>query len=116
MHISTVSEADGFVERNGPIIFAIFKPERAYLVDVGNHGDWANENLIRTIIETWPNDGLAFEMKGITAGEGYSNEGRGKLRAVGYATYVQIERRVFVPGGGLSTAGTSSKASVMSEG
>jgi hypothetical protein len=38
LHVSRVVEPDGFVKRGGPVIFAIFKPDRAYLIDVMGHG------------------------------------------------------------------------------
>jgi hypothetical protein len=38
LHISTAIESDGFVARDGPLIFAVFKPLVAYLIEVMNHG------------------------------------------------------------------------------
>ena len=56
LHVSTQVESDGFVRRDGPIIFAIFKPNLAYLIDIMKHGDWACEHMIRVIVDTWPNE------------------------------------------------------------
>jgi len=97
LHISTATEADGFVKREGPLIFAIFKPARAYLIDAGAHRDFTREQLIRIIIETWPDDGLAFELKGILGGgRSYTDEERAGLRAAGLsAPFVPINGRIF---------------------
>lgn len=117
LHVSTTTDPDGFVERADPIIFAIFKPERAYFIDAGTHRDFARGQLIRIIIETWPDDGLAFELKGILGGaRSYTDEERTKLRAAGLSVLsVQINSRCFAPAGGFSTAGISDKASINSE-
>jgi hypothetical protein len=114
LHVSTATEADGFVKRAGPLIFAIFKPACAYLIDAGAHRDFAREQLIRIIIEAWPDDGLAFELKGILGGgRSYTDEERAGLRAAGLsAPFVPINGRIFWPVGGMSTAGTSDKASI----
>jgi hypothetical protein len=55
LHISTTVEADGFVERDGPLIFAAFKEQTAYLIDVMSHRDWTNDHLIQVIVRSWPN-------------------------------------------------------------
>ena len=103
---------DGFVKRTGPLIFAIFKPGRAYLIDAGAHRDFEREQLIRIIIETWPDDGLAFELKGILGGaRAYTDEERAGLRAAGLSSFVQIDGRIFATAGGISSAGTTDKAS-----
>lgn len=113
LHISTTAEADGFVERDGPVILAIFRPKCAYLIDVGNHGDWAQERLIRVVVATWPDDELALEIKWILGGgRSYTNDERAKRRAAGISTFVQIDNRVFAPAVGISTAGTSVKVLV----
>jgi hypothetical protein len=113
LHISTTVEADGFVERDGPLIFAVFKQQTAYLIDVMNHREWTNEHLIQVIVRTWPNAGLAFELKGIIPSEQtYTAEERSKLRGVGVSSFVNIDGRAFMPNAGISTAGTSTRASM----
>ncbi len=113
LHISTTVEADGFVKRNELLIFAAFKERTAYLIDVMNHREWTNDHLIKVIVETWPNAGLAFELKGIIPSEQtYTAEERAQLRGVGMSTFVKIDGRAFMPNSGISTAGTSTRASL----
>ena len=96
------------MKRDGPIIFAIFKSDRAYLIDVMDHGYWARERVIRLIIETWPTEGLVSELKGVIGPARYqTDEERGQSRAAGITTMVQVDDRVFMPGTGITTAGTS---------
>jgi hypothetical protein len=113
LHISTSVEADGFVARDGPLIFAVFKEHSAYLIDVMNHREWTNEHLIQVIVRTWPDAGLAFELKGvIPPKQTYTAEERAKLRGAGISSFVTIDGRAFMPSSGISTAGTSTQASL----
>jgi hypothetical protein len=108
VHISSEVEADGFVKRSGPVMFAIFKPETAYLIDIVGHGDWACERVIRVIVETWPNQGLVNELKGIVGtSRSYTDRERAQLRSAGMSTCVEIDGRVYMASLGISTAGTS---------
>jgi len=108
MHTSTAVEADGFVKRGDPVIFAIFKPERAYLIDIMGHGDWAREHVIRVIVNTWPNDGLVHELKGVRGtSRSYTDEERAQVRGAGMSTFIELDGHVYLAGLGISTAGTS---------
>jgi hypothetical protein len=113
LHISTTVEADGFVKRDSLLIFAAFKQQTAYLIDVMSHRDWTNEHLIQVIVGSWPNAGLAFELKGIIPPkQTWTAEERAQLRGVGLSTSVTIGGRSFMPSSGISTAGTSTRASM----
>jgi hypothetical protein len=111
LHVSTIVESDGFVQRDDPLLFAIFTSQRAFLIDVMGHKDFANDRLIRMVLDTWPDEGLVSELKGVMGGKStYTKEDRAMLRSAGISTFVQIDQRVFSPGTGISTAGTSMKA------
>lgn len=64
LHISTQVEADGFVTRDGPLLFAAFRPDAAYLIDVMGHGDWVSDRLVQVLVDEWPDEGLVHEVKG----------------------------------------------------
>jgi hypothetical protein len=113
LHISSNIEADGFVRRGGPVIFAIFKSDRAYFIDIMQHRDWAREHIIRVILENWPNDGLVNEIKGVVGlSRSYSDDERAKIRAAGISTFVEIDGHVYMPALGITTAGTSTVVSM----
>jgi hypothetical protein len=118
LHISTIVESDSFVQRNqhdDHLLFAIFKPERAYLIDVMRHGNWANEHLLRTIIDTWPDDGLVREVKGIRGSRRtFGEEERIELRSAGISELFQIDGRVYSSGTAITTAGNSIKTTFLS--
>jgi hypothetical protein len=113
LHISSIIDADGFVKRGDPIIFAIFRRDAAYLIDMMRHGDWAKEAIVRVIVETWPHADLMHELKGIVGSSGGPTEAeRRDRRAHGIPIAVEVDGRVFVPATTLSLAGSSAKASI----
>jgi hypothetical protein len=117
LHLTSTVEADGFVKRDDPLLFAIFLPGKAYLLDVGTHDSFADERLPHIAIETWPDEQLFLELKGILGprgGNAYSIDDRRQLRGAGLASFIQIGDRVFVPPGGITSAGTSTRATLWS--
>src|SRR5208283_2811230 len=49
LHISSIVEADGFVKRDGPLLFASFKPHGAYLIDIMAHDDWTRRHILEVL-------------------------------------------------------------------
>ena len=117
LHISTALQPNGFVTRGNPLIFAAFKDDCAYLIDIGKHGDWGDDHLVRIIVETWPEAGLVHEFKGIQGSQGppTNSSGRLKLRSSGLTRPVEIDGRSFSPSLGLTTAGTSSSGNQLAQ-
>jgi hypothetical protein len=116
LHLSTAVEADGFVERDDPLLFVMFRPEKAYFLDIGTHQSFADDRLVRIAVENWPGDQLFLEIKGARGDreKPYSPEERRQLRSAGLASFVQIGERLFSRPGGITTAGTSTQASIWS--
>ena len=106
------------MERDDPLLFAMFMPSKAYLLDIGTHDSFADDQLVKIAVSNWPSDELFLEMKGILglrSGGRRSSEDRRQLRGAGIASFVQIGDRVFSPPGGISTAGTSSQAVIWTD-
>jgi hypothetical protein len=117
LHLDATVEAHGFVKRGAPLLFAMFLPGKAYLLDIGTHDSFADECLAHIAIETWPDEQLFLEIKGILGprgGNAYSADDRRQLRGVGLASFIQIGDRVFMPPGGITSAGTSTQATLWS--
>jgi hypothetical protein len=117
LHLSTNVETDGFVERDDPLLFIMFRADRAYLLDTGTHKMFEDDKLAQIAISNWPDDQLFLEIKGISGlrgGNRYTSEDRKKLRSAGISSFIQIGDRVFSPAGGISRAGTSLQASMRS--
>jgi hypothetical protein len=114
-HLSTNAESDGFVERDDPLLFLMFRANNAYLLDIGTHKSFADDKLARIAVTNWPNDQLFLELKGVVGlqrGSPYTVEERKKLRSAGLSSFIQIDNRVFSAAGGISTAGTAARASL----
>jgi hypothetical protein len=114
LHISTTIEPDGFVERDDPLLFAMFEPETAYFLDIGTHSSFVDQRLAEIAVENWPNAQLFLEIKDIRLRNGvsYSRDDRKQMRSGGLFSFITIGDKVFSPRGGISTAGTSTQASV----
>jgi hypothetical protein len=112
LHLSTTVEADGFVTRTGPLLFAVFRPDDAYLVDIFKHGSWSDRGVVETIVREWPAAGLIGEAKGaLGLAHESSSEDIGVNRSAGTSTALTIDGRVYIPTG-VSTAGTATVASL----
>jgi hypothetical protein len=57
LHLSSVVEADGFVQRGNELLFAVFTRDDAYLVGIYTHRDWLHEDLVPIIVRNWPGVG-----------------------------------------------------------
>jgi hypothetical protein len=110
LHLSTEVEADGFVKRDGPLLFAAFRPDDAYFIDIMHHGDWTREHIIEVIVNEWPSAGLIEEMPEVTA-SAYTptEEDRMKLRKAGMNVFLQISSKFYRSVSGLALSGISLK-------
>lgn len=110
LHLSTVVEADGFVKRTGPLLFAAFKPDHAFLIDIIEHGGWTRDHVIQTMVAEWPNEDLVWELKGIIPSAKRTSESdRKALRNAHVNSFFEKDGKAYMPAGGLTTAGTSTR-------
>lgn len=54
LHLGLKLETTGFVERTGPVLFAVFRPNDVYFVDVRDHEGWSDKELLEIINRNWP--------------------------------------------------------------
>ncbi len=114
LHLSTEIELDGFVKRTGPLLFAIFRPNDAYLIDLVDHGGWTREQVIRTIANEWPEAGIVYQLNGVVGLSCVvSDADRIRLRNAGINCFCEFDGKVFAPAGGLTAAGTSVRSIVL---
>jgi hypothetical protein len=108
LHLSTDLESDGFVKRDGPVLFAAFRSDDVYFIDIMQHGDWTREHVLEVIVDEWPGAGLVQEVPE-AAGVGYTptEDDLKKLRKSGISTLIQIHGKSYRPVAGLTTAGVS---------
>jgi len=117
LHISQRLQANGFVERDDLLLFAVFHRADAYLLDVMSHKDFNRDHILEIMVREFPGAGLIHELQ---AGPGqkilglakkYTEDERNTLRKVGVNTLVEIDGKVYKPAGGITGAGTSIRAS-----
>ncbi len=105
LHISNRVEADGFVARDEPLLFAAFKPQTAYFIDVLRHGDWTRDHVLEVLASEWPDEGIIYRLNGLNPELNLSDEQRKVLRnKYGNAPF-SYEGKVYIPAGMMS-AGT----------
>jgi len=112
LHISTNIEDDGFVSRTGPVIFARFEREDAYLIAIHQHGKgapnaWTNQSMLKTMRDNWPSVVAPYVMRNVLGLDSpLSDDGVRQFRKIGVQTVSEIDGVVLAPmGGGYSTAG-----------
>ncbi|WP_279483204.1 hypothetical protein [Aureimonas sp. SK2] len=121
LHISRTMQADGYVQRDGPLLFVVFLPDAAYILDLMTHADFNRDHILKILADEWPGAELIYEIKGGPGYEvkglavNYTEEERNQLRKVAINTMIEIDGRVFKPAGGLTTAGTSIEASMAAD-
>ena len=105
LHISSVVEADGFVERDDPLLFVSFTADAAYLIDVLTHTDmrahkWVWHHVLEVLASEWPRAGVIYEAKGVAASSpSITEEQRANLRGNRYNAAFSFGGRTFVPRG-----------------
>ena len=72
-------------QRSGLLLFVVFRPDDAYLLQLLPHGSWAKESLVEIIVRNWPDTGLMMgQLKGaIGLSQPISEADRQKLRGRG---------------------------------
>jgi hypothetical protein len=120
LHISTRLDADGFVDRRGPLgdhlLFCVFRSAKAYLIDIMQHGDWTRDHVLEVLAAEWPAEGIVHEIQGASALSYLPTEiERATLRKKHVNAEFEYGGKFFRPRGGLTTAGTTLKATMDSD-
>lgn len=107
LHLGTTTDADGFVARTGDLLFAGFSDDAAYLLGIYPHGSWALQELIEILVTDWPGTPLvAASLTGLGLARRPSDAEHLQARNGGVAQLVEVNGTVYMPGGGMTTAGT----------
>ncbi|GAB0119906.1 hypothetical protein [Acidisoma sp. 7E03] len=114
LHLSHEIEKDGFVKRTSQLLFVIFRPKKAFVLGIFNHGDWSAEDIVVRSTTNWPRERLFVPLAGaVGLAHPISPEDRNRLRKAGISSAIELNGAVYMPPfGGITTAKTSSDASV----
>lgn len=111
LHISTQVEPDGFVKRDGPLLFVSFQPANAYLIDIMGHGDWTRDHVLQVLATEWPKAGVIHEIKGaMSLAHPLTEADRAVLRKKHINSFFEFNGKVYSPNGFMSAAGFSMHA------
>jgi hypothetical protein len=102
LHLGTSLNASGFITGTGPLVFARFDNERAFLINVMEHDNWSRQELIRILHENWPDSISSFRLDRIRKLTYVPSDTDIKdLRQAKIQTFVQLEEGVvYAPLGG----------------
>lgn len=121
LHISQQMRSDGFVERDDPLLFAVFHGGDAYLLDIMTHRDFNRDHILEIMAREWPKARLLHELKAppgqriLGLAKSHGEDDRNVLRKAGVNVLVEIDGKVYKPAGGMTTAGTSIRASLAAD-
>ena len=109
LHLGTDLQSDGFVNRDGPLLFCRFDNKHAYFITILPHGSWAKQKLVKTIHDNWPaqiDRYRASGIKGVTPNR-LSDDDIAALRKVTVSGFIELEDGpVYLPiGGGTVSSG-----------
>ncbi len=112
-HLGDTIEADGFIKRTGPVLFAYVTEDDFYMIDIKQHGAWSDKDLIQTLYDNWPS--LLESWKVNCQPEvNFNSSDIGHLRKAHINTIVELnDGSSFVgPGFGVTAAGTPVEATL----
>lgn len=96
-----------FVERTGPLLFALITKENFYAIGVYQHGAWADAEIVEIIHRNWPDEVAQYQIKGIILAAEVTEQQRLTLRAKNTNSLITVsDGTVYAPlGGGVVGAG-----------
>jgi hypothetical protein len=108
LHIRSEMDGDGFVKRDGPLMVAMFRYDKAYLVDIIEHQEWTKRALLEVLVDEFPNDDLFHELKNVVdVAVNYDETAHKKLRGSAVNTILKVRGKVILPAGGMVGSGYS---------
>lgn len=91
--------------RRNILLFVHITPDQATLLQVGTHQDFTSQNLLKTMLETNPLAMERMEIRGVLGSRTpITDQDISVLRKKGASTFIEIDGRLFAPGGGISTS------------
>lgn len=111
-HLGTTIEADGFVTRTGPVLYAVVKDNTIYAITINQHGHWSDKEMLEAINENWPELLDGYLLPGNYNPEFIpTNEDIKELRRLNVNLFIQLSdgKSVMGRGGGLAGDGSSAE-------
>jgi hypothetical protein len=109
LHLGLVEVLSGFRGRRDDVLFAKVTLDDLFFLDVGRHGEWAEDRFLEIMLADWPDLLAPYRTAGRDLQPKLTVEERQEAREAGLLTMVELsDGWVYAPpGGGINTAGTS---------
>lgn len=111
-HLGEVLEADNFIKRSGPLIFGYVDNSDFYTVNVFDHGNWTNNDVIEIIHSNWPEIISAYKINALSISSNPSPTERATLRKKNCNAFIQLQDGTIygLIGGGFMSDGSSANS------
>lgn len=112
-HLAQVLNEKGFVKRGNPLLYARVEIHKFYSIQILDHAGFSKQEMMKIVHRNWPATIEQWRLKGaLGLAKNYSDQDVKALRAAGIQPLIEVEPGVvyYSPGGGLTSAGTSTKA------
>ena len=108
LHLSSQPWRDGFNARTKLLLMAGFTRTDAYLLDIMDHDQWSNDQIVRVLVREWDGAGFVGPLNGISP-DAINTDQRKGLRDVGVNATVNVDGVAYY-GTGYTSDGSNSAA------
>ena len=112
LHLGNKVLPDGLMGRTGPLLFARFTADTAFLINIWNHGSWSRQDIVRILHYNWPETISAYRLVGVSGLELAISDGDiEKLRGEQINAPVEVEPGIVYVGlgGGITLSRVGAK-------
>jgi hypothetical protein len=110
LHLGEVLQPNGMIKGTRLVLFALFTSSAAYEIQIYDHGNWSNRDVIEIVHNNWPQlIRRASDPTMLDLSHNPTSEGIAQLREVHVNSLLKTkDGTVYTPiGGGVATDGTS---------
>lgn len=100
LHLSMLIQGDGFAKRTRDLLFAVLRPDDAYLIGIFPHGSWTKRSVAERAVRNWPKAELFLRSNyaiGLT--QEWDESESAALRKAGLTQAMMIDGHVYSPRG-----------------
>ena len=112
LHLGETFSSRNYVKRTGLVLFAVFRKDNVYFIDIRDHIGWSDKGLLDIVNENWPELLSIYKMEGVKPETSFDESDITLLRKSGVNTFHELSvGNSYLPmGGGITAAGTSTMA------
>ena len=112
-HLGRLADASNpaYVERTGPLLYALVNDQTFYAVNVYSHQDFEDTSVLEIIHNNWPDLISRYRVRGVTAGNWSAAEKRALRKKNGNVFAAVADGTVYMPiSGGVMSSGVIAEA------